>query len=79
MSKVSSKKAKSCVGKKRIMFAYGFIQLGANLLSAIALTMISIGFFSVRNQSIIFNECIQEQKDLQKSTSDALRFCNGSN
>ena len=29
-------KSKNCVGKRKIMFAYGFIQLGSSFVSAIA-------------------------------------------
>ena len=79
MSKDSSKKQNSCGGKKNLMFAYGFIQLGSNMVSAIALVAIALTFCSIKNESKVFNECINEQKTLQKSTSEAVRFCNGGN
>ena len=42
------KDAKKCSGKKNIMFAYGFIQLGSSFVSAIALAAIAFGFCSVK-------------------------------
>ena len=38
------KDSKNYSGKKSIMFAYGFIQLGSSLVSAIALVAIAFGF-----------------------------------
>ena len=35
------KDSKKCSGKKNIMFAYGFIQLGSSFVSAIALAAIT--------------------------------------
>ena len=42
------KDSKKCVGRKKIMFAYGFIQLGSSLVSALALAAIAFGFCSVK-------------------------------
>jgi len=42
------KDSKKCSGKKNIMFAYGFIQLGSSFVSAIALAAIAFGFCSVK-------------------------------
>ena len=42
------KDQKNCSGKKNIMFAYGFIQLGSSFVSAIALAVIAFGFCSVK-------------------------------
>ena len=39
---------KKCSGKKNIMFAYGFIQLGSSFVSAIALAAMAFGFCSVK-------------------------------
>ena len=39
------KDSKKCGGKKKIMFAYGIIQLGSSFVSAIALVAIAFGFF----------------------------------
>jgi len=45
------KDSKKCSGKKNIMFAYGFIQLGSSFVSAIALAAIAFGFCSVKKES----------------------------
>jgi len=45
------KDSKKCSGKKKIMFAYGFIQLGSSFVSAIALAAIAFGFCSVKKES----------------------------
>ena len=50
------KDTKKCSGKKNIMFAYGFIQLGSSFVSAIALAAIAFGFCSVkRNLNFLIN------------------------
>ena len=49
------KDSKKCGGKKKIMFAYGFIQLGSSFVSAVALAAIAFGFCSVKKESKIFN------------------------
>ena len=71
--------AKKCSKKKNIMFAYGFIQLGSSLLSAIALTSIAFGFYSIKKEGKLFNKCVAEIVKSGSSNSDAVRFCNGGN
>ena len=68
---------KKCGGKGKAMFAYGLIQLGSSVVSAVALTAIAISFCSVKQNSKVFNECVEEIQANGKSTSDAVRFCNG--
>ena len=34
---------------------------------------------SLKNQSKVFNECVQELRETGSSTSSAVRFCNGGN
>ena len=50
------KDSKKCSGKKNIMFAYGFVQLGSSFVSAIALAAIAFGFCSVKKESKLFNK-----------------------
>jgi len=45
------KDSKKCSGKKNIMFAYGFIQLGSSFVSALALAAIAFGFCSLKKES----------------------------
>ena len=75
----SKKDKKKCAGKSKVMFAYGIIQLGSSVVSAFALAAIALSFCSVRQESKAFNDCLEEVKAIGKSSSDAVRFCNGGN
>ena len=68
---------KKCSGKGKAMFAYGIIQLGSNVVSAVALTAIALSFCSLKQESKVFNDCVEEIQATGKSSSDAVRFCNG--
>ncbi len=70
---------KKCVGKGKTMFAYGIIQLGSSVVSSVALAAIALSFCSVKQESKVFNECVEEVQATGKSSSDAVRFCNGGN
>ena len=70
---------KKCTGKKKIMFAYGFIQLGSSFVSAIALAVIAFGFCSIKKESKVFNSCVNEIVVNGSSNSEAVRYCNGGN
>ena len=68
---------KKCSGKGKAMFAYGIIQLGSSVISAAALAAIAISLCSIKQESKIFNECVEEIQATGKSTTNAVRFCNG--
>ena len=68
---------KKCSGKGKAMFAYGIVQLGSNVVSAVALAAIALSFCSLKQESKVFNECVEEIQATGKSSSDAVRFCNG--
>ena len=68
---------KKCNGKGKAMFAYGLIQLGSSLVSAVALAAIALSFCSLKQESKLFNECVEEIQSTGKNSSDAVRFCNG--
>ena len=68
---------KNCGRKGKVMFAYGIIQLGSSVVSAVALAAIALGFCSLKQESKVFNECVEEIQATGKSSSDAVRFCNG--
>tara|TARA_B100000579_G_scaffold417951_1_gene415028 strand:- start:391 stop:630 length:240 start_codon:yes stop_codon:yes gene_type:complete len=68
---------KKCGGKSKAMFAYGIIQLGSNVVSAVALAAIAFSFCSLKQESKVFNECVEKVQATGKSSSDAVRFCNG--
>ena len=73
------KDSNKCSGKKNIMFAYGFIQLGSSFVSAIALAAIAFGFCSVKKESKYFNKCVDEKIEAGVTTSEAVSYCNGRN
>ena len=73
------KDSKNCIGKKKIMVAYGFIQLGSGFVSAIALAAIAFGFCSVKKESKVFNSCVTEIIDNGSTNAEAVRYCNGGN
>ena len=66
-----------CGGKGKAMFAYGIIQLGSSVVSAVALAAIAFSLCSVKQESKVFNECVEEIQVNGKSSSEAVRFCNG--
>ena len=68
---------KKCTGKGKAMFAYGIIQLGSTIISAVALSAIALSFCSLKKEAKFFNECVEEIKASGKSSSKAVRFCNG--
>ena len=74
--KIDSKK---CGGKKKIMFAYGFIQLGSSFVSAVALVAIAFGFCAVKKESKVFNSCVAEIVEKGSTNAEAVRYCNGGN
>ena len=71
------KDMKTCRSKKKIMLAYGAIQLGSKIVSAIALAAIAFGFHSVKKEAKYFNECVEDMKATGSYTADSVRFCNG--
>jgi len=68
---------KKCSGKGKAMFAYGIIQLGSSVVSAVALTAIALSFCSLKKEANVFSECVEEVQASGKSSSSAVRFCNG--
>ena len=77
MTEENKKDKKKCGGKGKAMFAYGIIQLGSSVVSAVALAAIALSFCSVKQESKVFNECVEEIQATGKSSSAAIRFCNG--
>jgi len=68
---------KKCGGKGKAMFAYGLIQLGSSVVSAVALAAIAFSLCSVKQESKMFNKCVEEIQATGKISSYAVRFCNG--
>ena len=71
------KDPKKYSGKKKIMFAYGFIQIGSSFVSAIALAAIAFGFCTVKKESKFFNSCVNEIVENGSTKAEAVRYCNG--
>ena len=77
MTEDNKKDKKKCSGKGKAMFAYGIIQLSTNIVSAVALAAIALSLCSVKQESKLFNKCVEEVQTTGKSTSDSVRSCNG--
>tara|TARA_B100000212_G_C27073848_1_gene405147 strand:+ start:333 stop:569 length:237 start_codon:yes stop_codon:yes gene_type:complete len=75
----SKNEKKSCSGKGKAMFAYGILQLGASLISAVSLALIALSFCSLKSESKNFNNCVEEKIAQSTSISDAVNYCNGGN
>jgi len=69
--------SKNCKSKKKVMLAYGLIQLSSSIISAIALILIAFGFCSIKKEAKLFNDCVEEIVESGSGKADAVRFCNG--
>ena len=63
--------------RDKAMLAYGFIQLGSTIVSAVALLAIVLNFFLLKKESNFFNECVEEMKASGSPIADSVRFCSG--
>ena len=61
------------------MLAYGVIQLGTSIVSALSLAAIALSFCSVKQEAKVFTNCVEEVRESGESASAAVRFCNGGN
>ena len=77
MTEENKTSKKKCSGKGKAMFAYGIIQLGSSVLSAISLAAIALSLCSIKQESKVFNECVEDIIATGKSSSTAVSFCNG--
>ena len=77
MTDENNKDKKKCGRKGKAMLAYGIIQLSSSVLSAVALAVIALSFCSLKKESTVFNECVEEIQASGKSLSNAVRLCNG--
>ena len=74
------KKSKQCSkspSRRILWYAFGAAGLGSRALAAFALVAIAMMLCSVKKESKIFNECVEEAKETGKSSSKAVHFCNG--
>ena len=77
VKKDAKKDTKKDFIKNKAMLAYGVIQLGSKVVSAVALVAIALGFCSLKKESNFFNECVEEIKATGSPTADSVRFCTG--
>ena len=49
----------SCGGMKRAMLAYGLVQISATVVSAVSLAAIAVGLCAVKQESRLFNGCVE--------------------
>ncbi len=77
MTEETKSEKQSCGSKKRLMFAYGVIQLGTRVVSALSLVIIALSFSSFKQESRLFSNCVQEIQANGKNSSQAVHFCNG--
>ena len=76
MSEDTSNQQK-CGGKKKAMLAYGVIQISATVVSAISLAAIAVGLCAVKQESKLFNGCVETVVAEGRSNAEAVRYCNG--
>ena len=77
VKKDTKKDTKKDFINNKAMFAYGVIQLGAKVVSAVALVAIALGFCALKKESNFFNVCVEEIKATGSPTADSVRFCTG--
>ena len=77
MSEENKGHKNNCSSKGKAMFVYGILQLGSSIVSAAALAAIALSLCSVKQESKVFNKCVEEVQASGKSAPDAVRFCNG--
>ena len=77
MTEDTNKEKRNCTNKKGAMLAYGVIQLGTSVVSALALALIALSFCSVKQESKLFTDCVEEMQENGKSSLQAVNFCNG--
>ena len=77
MSEENKTAKQKCGSKGKAMLAYGVIQLGSNVISALSLVAIAFSLCTVKQESKVFNECVEVIQAAGKNSADAVRFCNG--
>ncbi len=73
----NSKKCSTSKSKKILWYAFGAAGLGARGLASLALLAIALMLCSVKKESKVFNQCVEEVRNSGKSVSAAVSYCNG--
>ncbi len=79
MTEENNNVKKHCGSKKGAMLAYGVIQLGTSVISALSLAAIALNFCLVKQEAKVFASCVEEVRESGKSASNAVHYCNGGN
>ena len=66
-----------CGGKKLAMLAYVEVEICATVVSAVALAAIAFGLCAVKQESRLFNGCVETVVAEGRSQAEAVRYCNG--
>ena len=67
----------SCSSKKRAMLVYGLVQVSATVVSAVSLAAIAVGLCALKQESRLFNGCVETIVSEGRSQAEAVRYCNG--
>ena len=67
----------SCGGKKLAMLSYVEVEVCATVVSAVALAAIDVGLCAVKQESRLFNGCVETVVAEGRSQAEAGRYCNG--
>ena len=60
MTEENNNEKKHCGSKKGAMLAYGVIQLGTSVISALSLAAIALSFYPVKQEAKVFTNCVEE-------------------
>ena len=66
----------SCGGQKGATLAYGLIHIPATLVSAVSLAAIAFGLCAVKQESRLFNGCVETVVAKLRSQAESVRYCN---
>ncbi len=77
MATENKKDEQNCGKKRKAMLAYGIIQLGSRVISAAALAAIALNFCSLKKESQLFAQCVNEVQSSGESGSRGVGYCNG--
>ena len=66
----------SCGGKKLAMLSY-VEDVCATVASAVALAAIDVGLCAVKQESRLFNGCVETVVAEGRSQAESVRYCNG--
>tara|TARA_Y100001968_G_scaffold324751_1_gene364739 strand:+ start:185 stop:424 length:240 start_codon:yes stop_codon:yes gene_type:complete len=73
----NAKKCSTSKAGKILWYVSTAASLGARGVTALSLIIIATMLCSVKQESKVFNQCVEEIRNSGKSLSAAVRFCNG--